>query len=494
MAYIIAVDAGTSSLRSVLFNTDGKQIFMAQTQYEPIFPRDGYVEQDPRVWKKALYQTLAQAAAYAEKNSIPIDAISITSQRSSVFPVDVRGEPLHNALMWHDKRSVQLCERLRDREMDVYSRTGLRIDPMFSAPKMAWFRENEPELYAKSHKLLGVHEYLLFCLCGEFVTDHSVGSRTMLMNLTTLHWDDKLLELFGIEREKLCTLVRQGSVCGRLKGAAALECGLKAGTAVIAAGGDQQCSALGLGILNSGQIEVTTGTGAYVIGISDKPVLDPEMRFLCNVSALPGRYILEAPILTAGNVYQWFARTFIDEQEGKSVVEQAGELAVQSPVGANGLMLFPYFKGRGSPSWNPNAKGVMLNLTLDTSKSDFARAILEGIALEVAQNIKLIGRCYENSTKEILMSGGLTKLPLYNQIISDATALKVRVRDNNEATALGAWLSAAVATGIFNNLEEVIHAVLKEQSSALYMPIEENRKQYSELCKIREQLYTSFYQ
>lgn len=494
MPHMISIDAGSSSLRSVLFDADGRRCFTARQRYSAFSPRSGYVEQRPDVWKQALFVTLKRAAQYASEKNLTIDAISVTSQRSSVFAIDAQGEVLCNAMTWHDKRSNPICDRLRKEEWRIFQKTGLRLDPMFSAPKMAWLRENEPDVYRKAHKLVGVHEYMLFCLCGDFLTDHAIASRMMLQNLFTLAWDEELLETFGIDEEKLCRVQTQSAVCGAFSAEAAEACGLPGGTPIVTAGGDQQCGALGLGILHPGQLEATTGTGAYVVGVSRRPAIDPEMRYLCNVAALPGSYILEAPILTAGNVYRWFADFCLDGgQSEPNRMEQANLLAEKAPPGANGVVFFPYFKGRGAPSWDSGRKGAIVNLTLETGKSDVARALLESLAYEIAENAAIIQDSYNGSPQPLLVSGGLAQIPLYNQMLADISNSKVVVGDDHEATALGAWICAGLAIGLFQNAGEGVKAAHRNRKSVVYDPNPESVCRYEQLKTERQKQYHQFY-
>ncbi len=489
MANIISIDAGSSSLRSVLYES-GVRRFLAQRTYQAQFLADGSVLQDPLEWKNALYETLKDVADHAREYGISVDALSLTSQRSSVFAVDAQGNALCHAMTWHDKRSVPICKELRAHESFLYRMTGLRLDPMFSAPKMAWLKRNEAQIYQKAHKLMGVHEYMLYHLCGVFVTDHSIASRTMLQSLHTLCWENDLSALFDIDREKLCEVQAQGSVCGVLSVAACQACGLPSGIPVVTAGGDQQCGALGLGITRPGQLEATTGTGAYVVSISDCPVVDPEMRFLCNVAAVPGQFVLEAPVLTAGNLYQWLAGFCFAECSG-DVYADMSACAAQSPVGANGVVAFPYFKGCGAPLWDTTLKGNILNLSLDTQKGDVVRAVLEGLAFEISRNVRAMEESRGDVAGEILVSGGLTKSSLYDQILADMTQKNVCVGDDMEATAVGACMSASVALGVFASYEDAI-AQLPEPEG-FYHPIAEQSLQYDALNRERIELLQKIY-
>jgi glycerol kinase len=466
MRGIVTIDAGTTSMRAILFDESGRVLSLAQRDNPPTFHPDGRVEQSAATWKDSLVRVLSSCAEAARERSIEILGLALTSQRSSVIPVDERGEALHPAIMWQDQRTDALCRELDDRTPSVYGKTGLRISPVFSAVKMTWLRRNRPEVFARTHKMLGIHDYLLFHMTGNFVTDRSLASRTNLYDLSSGEWDSELLELFQVDARQLCDLIDQGAIAGMLGAPIARATGLAEGLPVVSAGGDQQCAALGMGLLAPGQLVANTGTGSYIIGLSERPVFDEQMRLSCNVAATPGNYIVEAGILTSGALYAWFRDRFYAASGAKGDFTLVNEEAAASPPGAHGVLLLPHFKGAGSPHWNPNAKGLFFGLSLGTSRGDMARAVLEGIAAEMTQSISLI----ENLTggvREIRTSGGLSNSPLYNQIQADMYGRKVLRSSDGEATARGAWIAAAFRLGLYGSHAAAFAAARTAQSTAV---------------------------
>jgi len=450
MRGIVTIDAGTTSIRAILFDERGAVLAAEQRTNPPTFFPDGRVEQEASTWKGALVRILSACAEAARGAGVEILGLALASQRSSVIPVDERGEALHPAIMWQDQRTEPICRELGERQSYVYRKTGLRISPVFSAVKMTWLRRNRPEVFGRTHKMLGIHDYLVFHLTGGFVTDRSLASRTNLFDLASGEWDPGLLELFEVERSRLCSLVDQGEVAGALTPSMARATGLREGLPLVSAGGDQQCAALGMGLLAPGQLVANTGTGSYVIGLSDRPVFDGLMRLSCNVAATPGNYIVEAGILSSGALYAWFKEKFYDASGAEAGFAAINEEASAAPPGAHGVLLLPHFKGAGSPHWNPNAKGLFFGLSLGTSRGDMARALLEGIAAEMAQNVSLI-EALTGAAREVRVSGGLSNLPLYNQIQADLYGRRVLRSGDGEATARGAWISAAVRLGLYDS-------------------------------------------
>jgi len=488
-AAIIALDTGTTSMRAVVFNELGQVRHIARRYNPPQYYPDGRVEQNPESWKRCLFELLTEVRAWADAQKMHIVALSLTSQRSSVIPLDREGRPLHNAIMWQDIRTDPLCASMKQVESEVYRRSGLRITSVFSAIKMLWFKNERPDIYRKTWKMAGIQDYLIYLLTGRLVTDRSLASRTTLFDLGRREWSKELIALYGLDSSLLCDLIEPGSVAGHLSRDAAEACGLPTGLPIISAGGDQQCAALGLGLLKTDTIVVNTGTGAYAIGLSKKPVHDAGMRIYCNVSAIPSLYITEAPMLTAGVVYRWFRDQFYPptwpHEESFTQINQ--EIA-SSPPGAHGVILLPHFKGAAAPYWNPKAKGHFLNLDLATTRADMARAILEGIALDLAENVALLEEI-EGPARHLLVSGGLAALDEFVQICADCFAKPVEKSHDYESTALGAWISAVVQVGFYGSFMEAYARAIDGSETKIVAPDDLRTAVYRSLHMTRKRLY-----
>jgi xylulokinase/glycerol kinase len=492
MEHILVVDVGTSSLKAMLYDRAGKLLNRASEEYHSEFTGNNYVEQSSFTWKSALLATLKQTGEFLNAKGIGVEAIAVTSQRASVIPVDGAGEPLHNAIMWQDKRSRPQCAQLL-RQMglrDIYRRTGLRVDPYFSAPKMMWLRAERPDIHAAAEKLIGVQDYVVYLLTGLYVTDWTQACRTLLMNINNFSWDKDMLEISGVSASKLPELCSPGSAAGSLDSAMARAAGLAPGIPVIVCGGDQQCAALALNILRPGYAEANTGTGSFVIAYSEAPQFDDECRTLCSAAAVAGKWIAEAGIFNTGSVHRWFKEQFYPE--GEAAYALMNQEAAESPVGANGVMMLSHFEGSAAPYWNPLAKGVFFNLSLGTRRSDLVRAILEGIALEIGHNLSLI----ENLVKNISMvsvAGGLVAFDLFNQIQADAFNKTVIRYDNSEASSLGALMSASVTLGIHRDHAEAFRAVCSSDP-IVFQPDEINVAKYRALLQRKNALYQALNQ
>ncbi|QQO07734.1 FGGY-family carbohydrate kinase [Breznakiella homolactica] len=484
---IISVDIGTTSMRAVLLDRTGRILTAAQEMNPPDYFPGGRVEQDPRSWENLLPRVLRKCREEAESAGIGVEGISLASQRSSIIPLGKDRRPIAPAIMWQDTRAEPLCHALEPQQKKVYQKSGLKISTVFSAVKMKWLKEQRRAVYDAAWKITGIHDYVLCLLTGNLVTDRCIASRTSLLNLFTLDWDDELIGIFGLERGKLCDLIDQGSTAGTLTNEMARLSGLPAGLPVVSAGGDQQNAALGLGLLGPGDVIISTGTGSYVLGVSEKPVFDPGERVLCNVSAVPGGYILEAGALTMGTVYRWFTDTFYSPETGFSDVDNE---ARESPPGSGGVIVLPHFSGSGAPHWNPGAKGIFYNLGLNTRRGDLARAILEGIATEMADNADLIAGL-SGLPETFRAAGGLSKSAVFSQIQADACGRPVVCSREHEATSLGAWISAAKNLGLFTDYPAAYESAARNHTAAVFHPVHEHTELYRKIRRKKQAIYNA---
>ncbi|MFA7076379.1 MAG: FGGY-family carbohydrate kinase [Candidatus Izemoplasmatales bacterium] len=482
---IAIVDVGTQSMRTILYNKKGDSLFTSQLPYSPIF--NGIeVEQDPRTWKDTCYATLKDVNDYAKKNKLTIESISLTSQRASIIPINRQGKVLYNAITWQDRRSYEETKSVKEKMsmQDIYLKTGLRLDSYFSAPKMKWVKNNMPELYDETYKFIGVQDYVAYLLTGRFVTDVTQAARTLLMDIHKFEWDDELVSAFDLDKDKLVEIVPPGTSVGTLSEQCVEKTGLSKDIDVILAGGDQQCAAVGLNVLTEGTLEANIGTGSFIIAHAEKPVFDENMRVLLSASAVPGKWVVEAGLLTSGNIYAWYRDQFFKDNTFDNINNEV----TASPAGAKGLLLIPHFKGSAAPYWNPLSKGVFFNATLEHNRGDFARSVLEGIALEMAENIELIADLI-GYVDIIHAAGGLTKFPTFNQIQADVFNKAVSVYGSAEATALGALISALVSKGEYKSFQEGFQSLRGKAEKITYHADPKHRFLYTKMLRTKKQLY-----
>ena len=431
-------------MRGVLYGEDGKPWFTHRVLYR-VQSSGEIVEQSPDDWKNALIGICRKAAGEASQ----IGALALTSQRSSIIPVDEMGEPLRNAIMWQDTRNAGIVHELAPHAEHIAALTGAGINTVFSGTKMTWFRRFEPVLYERTHKILTIADYLTFLITGEFVTDETYGSRSLLMGLRSRKWEPDLLQRFEVEEEKLCRIVKPGCISGTVKADFSKATGIPEGIPLISAGGDQQCGALGQGIFSSSVLAVTLGTSACLLKHIDEAPGDLK-GIICGAHAVPESFILEGSMLTCGAMFDWVRRTFSCGADYGDV----DKVVAASRPGANGVTVVPHFQGRGTPDWNSTVRGGFLNLNLGTTRADMVRAALESIAYEIVNNIENM-EALSGPSDMLRVGGGFAKNRELCRILADASGKTVlRGEDNAEDTSFGAWMSAAVTMGLCGSYEE----------------------------------------
>ena len=474
-------------MRSTIFDLAGSVVQMFQEHHPPQYYPDGRVEHDGLSYLAVLEKLLTACALFAHQNNHTIEAIALTSFRSAVVPVDRQGLPLFPVIMWQDNRTDTLVTSYASSRERIYQKSGAVITSVFSSLKMQWLKTYQNEIYKQTYKMVGVQDLIIHHLTHEFVTDYSLAGRTSLLNIHTLTWDAELLNLYGIDASLLCDLIPLGSVVGPLDKAVAHRVGLHAGLPVISSGGDQQCAALGTGLLDEETVIANTGTGSYVVGLSPQPIIDPLMRVFCTPSAISGLYHLEGGMISTGSVYRWFK-----ELLGSSLDFAALDgLAKLSAPGAQGVFVIPHFKGSGSPYWDQQAKGVINNLTLSTTKGDIARAILEGIALEIQQNIAIF-ETIAHPIEQMRVSGGMAKSAVFNQIQADILQKDVIQPFNTETTSLGAWINASVTLGHHSTHLEAYQKAVSHHQAILYTPDSTLIPIYEELLRVKQRYLSLF--
>lgn len=483
---ILVIDTGTSSLRAALLDEQGKAAHVEQRKYPLRMLDNGGVEMDLSLLDRALEDALDATGQWLRAERRRVQMISVTAQRSSVIPVDREGAPLAPALMWQDRRSAEICQRLKEREFEMFQICGLRLSPVFSAPKMCLLRQLNPAAFHHAYKLIGFQEYVLHRLCGEFATDETIASRTCLFDLKSRTWSQPLLNLFELPGEKLCPLVPAGAVVGNTRPNVTGLLGQDRPVPVLSAGGDQQCAALGQGAIEPGNLAVNSGTGAYVIALTDEVCIDRQMRVNCNAAATPRQWILEGSVLSAGRTVEWFYRTFFPQPQDRYPYEHLEKLLEQSVCGAHRLLFRNALTGVGTPDWAPSERASFLGVSAHHTLPDFSRAVFEGVAADVANCVELLRTLAPHPCREIRCAGGLTRFELYNQILADMLNLPVERAMNPEATGRGAWVSAAVAVGWFASPGQAygaMHADWKRyepdpQRHAIYLEQRQRRKEH----------------
>lgn len=456
MTYVLAFDQGTTSSRSLVFDGDGSVVSIAQNEFNQIFPQAGWVEHDPaEIWSSQI-TTATQALQKAGLSAKDIAAVGITNQRETTIVWDrVTGEPIHNAIVWQDRRTSEHCSRIRAAHGEfIRQRTGLEVDAYFSASKIAWLLENAANARERAEggelAFGTVDSWLVWKLTGGrlHITDVSNASRTLLFNIHSLDWDQELLDIFGVPRALLPNVRSSSEIFAEVETPNHLH-----GIPIAGIAGDQQAALFGQACFDPGATKNTYGTGCFMLqNIGERPV-ESKHRLLTTVGWKIGgktEYALEGSVFIAGAVIQWL-------RDSLGIIPSAAEVeALAASVDDNGGVYFvPAFAGLGTPYWDQDARGTIIGLTRGTGRAHIARAALESIAFQSAD---LLDAMHADSGKyltELRVDGGATSNSLLMQVQADLLQIPVVCSRTTETTALGAAYLAGLAVDVWSSTNDL---------------------------------------
>ncbi len=467
--FILALDQGTSSSRSIVFNHEGKTISVSQREFKQHFPRPGWVEHDPmEIWTSeegVMLDAVTQAGATASD----IEAIGISNQRETTIVWDAfSGLPVYNAIVWQDRRTSQYCDSLKAQEgliEKIREKTGLIIDAYFSGTKIRWILENVPGAREKAERgelrFGTVDSWLVWNLSGGkvHVTDVTNASRTMLYNIREMKWDEELLALLGVP----ASMMPEVRSCSEIYGT--VSDGPLAGARIAGIAGDQQAALFGQMCTEAGSVKNTYGTGCFLLmNTGEKPIIS-ENRLLTTIAYKIGdkvAYALEGSIFVAGSVVQWL-------RDGLGIIKSSSEIeTLAKQVSDNGGVYFvPALTGLAAPYWDQYAKGTIVGITRGTSAAHIARAALEGIAFQTMDIVRAMEKDAGVPLGELKVDGGASLNNLLMQFQSDILGTKVVRPVVTETTAMGAAYLAGLAVGFWESIDE---AKKQWQSERLFSP------------------------
>lgn len=457
MNYILALDQGTTSSRAIVFDHEGSIVAMAQRELTQIYPRPGWVEQDPEEIWSTQHSVALEALAKAGIGAREIAAIGIANQRETTLVWDAKtGKPITNAIVWQDRRTSELCDRLEQEGVEPLfnARTGLVLDPYFSGTKLNWILENVAGARkgAETGKLAfgTVDTWLVWKLTGgaKHVTDVSNAARTLLFNICTRDWDDKLLRLMGVPRQMLPEVCQSSGVIAETAQGVFDHAIPIAGIA-----GDQQAALFGQKCFESGMAKNTYGTGCFMLMNTGEQLIHSSRGLLTTIAWERNgqiEYALEGSVFIAGAVVQWL-------RDGLGLVDSSSEVeALAKSVPDNGgVYVVPAFTGLGAPHWDAYARGAIVGLTMGTKAGHIARAALEAIAFQTADVLRAMEADCELKLAKLRVDGGATANETLMQFQADLLDVIVERPEMAETTALGAAYLAGLAIGYWRDLDEL---------------------------------------
>ena len=485
--YMMGVDIGTTSTKAVLFSKKGEVITTSSKGYPLHSPSPSIAEQDPDEIYQAVMLAIGEVMLTSGIKKDELGFVSFSSAMHSVIAVDSDGKPLTKSITWADNRSVKYAEELKATEKghQLYRRTGTPIHPMSPISKLIWLQNEHKDIVEKTHKFIGIKEYIFFKLFGEYVMDYSLASATGMFELETLKWDKEALEIANISEEKLPELVPTTHVMRNLHDELAATMNLSPETPFIIGASDGVLSNLGLNAIQPGVLAVTIGTSGAIRTVSDRPLTDPKGRTFCY-ALTENHWVIGGPVNNGGITFQWArdqfgqVESYKAKTEGGDAYELLTELAEKIAPGADGLIFHPYMAGERAPLWNADARGSFFGLALHHTRAHMVRAVLEGVMYNLYSVLlalqELIGQ-----PKQIQASGGFVRSKLWRQIMADVFNSHVHIPESYESSSLGAAVLGLLALGEIDSIDAVADMV---GSTNELQPIPENVETYEELMSI----------
>ena len=452
---LLGIDIGTSACKAALFYPDGRVVAQAASGYAVQYPRPGWAEQDAQDWWRGVCSAVRALLAEGKAEPGDIAGIGVDGQSWSAVAVDARGTALAPTPIWTDTRALSVIGDMRaalggqDPEAALFEISGNPLKPSYTLPKILWYKQNAPDVYARADKILQSNSFIVHRLTGEMTQDLSQGYGLCCFDMRRGMWDYGLCRRLGIRESLLPPLFDSHQVVGRVTEAAARETGLIPGIPVVAGGLDAACATLGAGVVSPGQTQEQGGQAGGMSICIDRYAADP--RLILSRHVVPGRWLLQGGTTGGGGALKWLRETCC---QGRSF-EEMSALAEGVAPGCEGLVFLPYMAGERSPLWNPHACGVFFGLDYRKTQAHLIRAVMEGVAYGLKHNLDTAAEA--GARPEVLHSvGGSANSAVWTQIKADVTGCGIHVPGSDTATTLGAALLAGVGIGVYPGFEAAV--------------------------------------
>jgi len=487
MEYMIGVDIGTTSTKSVLYDMKGKVIAYANSGYQLYQDIPDMAEEDPDDIFDAVIEVLGQVLRKGKVKSGEVKGISFSSAMHSLILMDKNDQPLTRAITWADNRAAKYSEELKENGVgaQIYAKTGTPIHPMAPLSKILWLRNEQPELFNKTKKFIDLKSYVFFRLFGVYKMEYSIASATGMFNIFKLDWDQQALDLLKITRDQLPELVEPTDMIKNIDKKYGDLLGISADIPFIFGGSDGVLSNLGVNAIDPGVVAVTIGTSGAVRVVVDKPVVDPNGKLFCY-ALTKDKWVVGGPVNNGGIVFRWvkdqlFAPEKITaEQMQVSTYNILTQIAEKIPAGSDGLLFHPYLGGERAPIWNAYARGSFFGLTRKHTRAHMVRAALEGIVYNLYV-VMLTIEGVAGKPKSIQATGGFSRSSLWRQMLADIFEQDVTIPESFESSCLGAAVLGMYALGYIDDLSAVKDMI---GVTDVHKPNKDNFEVYRELLPI----------
>ncbi len=453
----LGIDTATTATKALLVGADGTAFGAGKAEYGYDTPRPGWSEQDPDLWWNGTVTAIREAIVISGVEPSSVGAVGLTGQMHGLVALDAKDRPVRPAILWNDQRTAAQCEEIRrrvgsDRLIEV---TGNDALTGFTAPKILWMRDEEPENYARISTVLLPKDYVRFRLTGEHAVDRAGGSGTLLFDLEQRDWSDEIIESLDLPRDWFPQTFEGTDITGYLTDEAASITGLRPGIPVVGGAGDQAANGVGTGAVEPGMVAVSLGTSGVVFAATDRPVIDPDARLHSFCHAVPGMWHQMGVMLSAAGSFRWFRDTVAPNVSFADLSLEAGDVA----PGSDGLLFLPYLTGERTPQPDPEARGAFVGLTVRHTRAHLARAVMEGVGFGLRDSLEIIRE--RSDVREIRVAGGGATSSVWLQILADIFGEPIRTVDVPESAAYGAALLAAVGAGAYATVGEAVAATIR---------------------------------
>jgi xylulokinase len=481
---VLGIDVGTGGTRAVLLDDTGRVLGAATAEHAPMAsPQLGWAEQDPRDWWRAACVAITECLAKANARASEVVAIGLSGQMHGLVLLDAAGEVVRPALIWCDQRTEDEARAITER-VGAKRLIELVANPAltgFTLPKIWWVHAHEPELWSRVRSIMLPKDYVRFKLTGKRATDVADASGTLLFDVVNRRWSVEMLKASDLPAEILPEVFESAEVTGRVSKDGAAASGLREGTPVVAGGGDQAAGAVGMGIVEPGNVSATIGTSGVVFAATSSPVVEPKGRIHTFCHAIPARWHVMGVTQGAGLSLRWFRDQFGGGASYDALMKEAAEVS----AGADGLLWAPYLMGERTPHLDPNARAALVGLTAQHTRAHVIRAILEGVAFSLRDTLTIF-RELGVPVKSIRLGGGGARSPLWRQIQADIYGMPVDLIEAEEGAAYGAALLAGVGTAVWRSVEAACETAVHVAKRV--EPIEKNvermNRRYDEYRKL----------
>jgi xylulokinase len=458
MAHVLGIDVSTTATKAVVVDADGAVRGIGTAEYGFATPQPTWSEQEPRLWWDGAVEAIRAVLASTRVAAADIAAVGLTGQMHGSVLLDAAGQVLRPAILWNDQRTAAECDLIRaalgpERLIAI---TGNDAMTGFTAPKLVWVRDHEPDIWSRVAHVLLPKDYLRFRLCGEYALDKADGAGTLLFDLGARDWSPEMLDALRIDPRWMPPTHEGPVVTGTVTAEAAAATGLAAGTPVVAGGGDQSANAVGVGAVSPGTVALSLGTSGVVFAPTEAPLFDPAGQVHAFCHAVPDRWHLMTVMLSAAGSLRWFRDTVAPGEAFGDLVASAAEV----PAGSEGLWFLPYLSGERSPHADPLARGAFVGLSLGHDRRHLARAVLEGVAFGLRDGLDQMVAAGMPRPAQVRASGGGTESALWRQILADVLDVELATVATTEGAAFGAAVLGAVGAGWYPTVDAATAAMV----------------------------------